>query len=437
MGVVNKNWPDWRTSETLNEYLREYDLTAEEEAAGIGFNDIVAGYMPGDVRRYGIAADGTDQSASLVTFFGTTLPSTYEGVFFAPAGVRFKPESVVPEIPLGCILKCEGATVSYDTAGETNKFYGIMSQDSPPNDTHFGIVSDHHPTLMTNNLGGAAGVIAANHGQSWVQCAGYLDQGAQSQQGYRPMAIFQWAKDNAGAYWKYAMRRIAPHVAIEYELWAQGRVYAAGDYVLSDSKIYSTAAGGTAGATAPTHTSGSVSDGAVTWTFHSVSDVTVWSVDEEGRVKYNGGVSEAHLFSAIQNALDSATNAIVSFAAQDGSTSRDVTLKLIPTNGSGTLTQVPQLKAIEANGLLVRNSGDNDTIATITDGAFVFGKPVGWLSYSATDLGDQTAEPNTTNKAAGRVVRDSTNNRLLMASGSGATATWDNIADGTTVITPS
>lgn len=44
-------------------------------------------------------------------------------------------------------------------------------------------------------------------------------------------------------------------------------VYAAGAYSARQGKIYQTAAGGTSGATPPTHTSGDASDGAVTWTF--------------------------------------------------------------------------------------------------------------------------------------------------------------------------
>jgi hypothetical protein len=49
--------------------------------------------------------------------------------------------------------------------------------------------------------------------------------------------------------------------------WVTGTVYAAASYVSYDGNIYLTSAGGTAGATAPTHTTGSASDGTVTWTY--------------------------------------------------------------------------------------------------------------------------------------------------------------------------
>jgi len=49
--------------------------------------------------------------------------------------------------------------------------------------------------------------------------------------------------------------------------WVTATVYAASAYVYYGQNIYQTTAGGTSGATAPTHQAGSVSDGGVTWTF--------------------------------------------------------------------------------------------------------------------------------------------------------------------------
>lgn len=49
--------------------------------------------------------------------------------------------------------------------------------------------------------------------------------------------------------------------------WVTATSYAAGARTTNGIRFYSTTAGGTSGATAPTHTSGSVSDGGVTWTY--------------------------------------------------------------------------------------------------------------------------------------------------------------------------
>jgi hypothetical protein len=51
--------------------------------------------------------------------------------------------------------------------------------------------------------------------------------------------------------------------------WVTGTAYSANAYTFYNGNYYQTTAGGTSGATAPTHTSGSVSDGGVTWTYYS------------------------------------------------------------------------------------------------------------------------------------------------------------------------
>jgi hypothetical protein len=51
--------------------------------------------------------------------------------------------------------------------------------------------------------------------------------------------------------------------------WTASTVFAANAYCSYNGNYYQTAAGGTTGSTAPTHTTGSVSDGAVTWTYYA------------------------------------------------------------------------------------------------------------------------------------------------------------------------
>ena len=50
--------------------------------------------------------------------------------------------------------------------------------------------------------------------------------------------------------------------------WTTSTVFAAGAYCFNNGNYYKTTAGGTTGATAPTHTSGSASDGGVTWDYY-------------------------------------------------------------------------------------------------------------------------------------------------------------------------
>jgi hypothetical protein len=51
--------------------------------------------------------------------------------------------------------------------------------------------------------------------------------------------------------------------------WTVSTSFAANAYCIYNGNYYQTTAGGTTGATAPTHTSGSVSDGGVTWTYYN------------------------------------------------------------------------------------------------------------------------------------------------------------------------
>lgn len=51
--------------------------------------------------------------------------------------------------------------------------------------------------------------------------------------------------------------------------WVTATSFAAGSYCFNNGNYYQTTAGGTTGATAPTHTTGTVSDGSVDWTYYN------------------------------------------------------------------------------------------------------------------------------------------------------------------------
>ena len=56
---------------------------------------------------------------------------------------------------------------------------------------------------------------------------------------------------------------------VQPKQWVTSTAFAAGSYCSNNGIYYKTTAGGTTGATVPTHTSGSVSDGGVTWTYNT------------------------------------------------------------------------------------------------------------------------------------------------------------------------
>lgn len=56
--------------------------------------------------------------------------------------------------------------------------------------------------------------------------------------------------------------------SVRPKAWTTATNFAAGSYCFYNGNYYTTTAGGTTGATAPTHTTGSASDGGVTWTYY-------------------------------------------------------------------------------------------------------------------------------------------------------------------------
>lgn len=77
------------------------------------------------------------------------------------------------------------------------------------------------------------------------------------------------------------------YLAFEYQslnwirppLWAAVTSFGANSYCFNDGNFYTTTSGGTTGSTPPTHLSGSVSDGGVTWAYFAGSYVEVIDTD--------------------------------------------------------------------------------------------------------------------------------------------------------------
>lgn len=66
--------------------------------------------------------------------------------------------------------------------------------------------------------------------------------------------------------------------------WGAGQTYVANQYIQVGRNLYQTSAGGTAGTTKPVHTSGSVSDGGVTWLYIGNSHCVVSSATGTGTI---------------------------------------------------------------------------------------------------------------------------------------------------------
>ena len=67
----------------------------------------------------------------------------------------------------------------------------------------------------------------------------------------------------------------------EEDLWVTATAYATGDRVYYGGRIYEAQAGGTSGVTPPTHTTGAVSDGSITWVFIRTAGQFTIDIQEE------------------------------------------------------------------------------------------------------------------------------------------------------------
>lgn len=315
----------------------------------------------------GIAADGTDQTSAINTWLGGLSPSI-EAAYLIPPGVKFDPGSVILNMPPGLVFIDFSSINSFSSPGETTKRFGILSADIAESDTHWSIESGHHSVLTLNNYGTSGTASAAERLSSILWAVGRYATGSTDKRGFRGAAIETYRKAADGNYWERSLRTLAPWVAIdaEFEEWGAGVAATSGaTYIISNAQIYVAASTGTTGATAPTHTSGTVSDGGVSWTWVDSGDRTLLSVDEYGRVKLNGGGGSADTLSVRQSITDAAA------AAQLRITPRGATktgrLLLECTDGSAAVVSVPYIEAENSGSLRIRRSDGSGNIAEFSD----------------------------------------------------------------------
>jgi hypothetical protein len=155
---------------------------------------------------------------------------------------------------------------------------------------------------------------------------------------------FGESQSNANTNWQFALRAIAPFEAVttDWFRWASGVTdVAIGDYCYgpTSERWYRATTAGTTGATAPTHTSGAVSDGNVTWQYvYYGNDSGVLIVDDLGRISTNGTRgTNSYRFKQSPYATDSSHKFVIEATAEANGTDDDkaVALYFMPTDASG------------------------------------------------------------------------------------------------------
>lgn len=335
-----------------------------------------------------IKANGSDQTTVINTFLDG-LGAGATGVYIAPPSLIFDPGSVVSHIPVGVIIFDLSRLNSYTSVGQTTKRLGILASDTSTNDSHWSIESGHHPVIAQNNYGTAGTSSASSRLASWLWAVGRFDSAAAvagGKDGWRPGAIVSFRKQTSANLWEWALRKQAPWLAIsaEYEDWTAGVSATSGvTYVRGQSDIYVAASTGTTGATIPSHSSGTVSDGGVDWTWVSQGDTAIWAVDEYGRIRINGGNGTNDLIGARQALTDSTTQAIVRYTGRGAS--RAVSVRLEPTNSGSTVITPPFFYGDTDNTLNVRRGDNTTNLTTWTDSGGQLAREIRFNHAVATD----------------------------------------------------
>lgn len=369
--------------------IDSYAQTAAEIAAGV--TPVNYSYAPMELGpRYGIVADGITDNTAMMLAVANAF--TAGGLFTVPYGVKYNRSTLIASLHTNIVLFDLSLINDYSSAGETNKHVGITSSDNAVNDTHWHINSGHHAVMDLNNFGTAGSTSATNRLMSIIFNSGQFALGGATKQGYRPGAINQWAKSPSGNFWIWHLRSFAPWVSVagNYENWAQGQVIAgAGVYRASSVGHYISTGAGTTGSTEPVHTSGTVSDGGVSWTYVDSIDRTVFSTDEYGRWLTGSG-SGANTWEHKVGSTDPNGNYVMRLVSRGVSKTADHIL--VPTDGSNTETAVPFIRADATVGRRIMKSDASTDLARYTDTGYAV-KKLQLLSVTATN---NSTTPSTT-----------------------------------------
>ena len=317
------------------------------------------------VMDFGAVNDGVTDNTSVIL---SAAIGSGQKVLAVPPNVKYDRVALLSNatFPADVVLFDLSEINDFNSAGETTKHVGIVSKDSAPNDTHWAVDSGHHSVTTLNNYGTAGSTSAAERKASVLWAAGQYTLGATDKRGFRGAAILQFTQDTAASYWVYQLRSLAPWLSIagQYEEWASGRVITGTTYVISNGNQYVSASTGTTGSTAPTWTSGTNTDGGVSWTWIDSGDRSVFGVDQYGRWLVGQGSYSAQWRHKVSPTSPSGA---YTFEGVSTGVSQISQLRLTPTNAAAAEVNSPFLRAQDGVGLRIMTSDASTDIARFSD----------------------------------------------------------------------
>lgn len=356
--------------------------TPAESSAGITPSNVA--YPERNLLRYaGILADGVTDCTNAIL----TVCNAMGGKFLLPHNVLYDRPALIAGLDTDVVIFDESVINDFRSAGETTKHVGIVSSDEAVSDTHWAVDSGHHAIITLNNFGTAGSTSAAQRKATLLWAAGQFALGTAAKRGFRGAALLQFTQAPGDTIWTLNLRSLAPWNAIagQYEEWAQGQtIVGVGNYRVYGDNHYVSATSGThiTGANPPVHTTGTVSDGVVDWTWVDSSDRSLLTLDQHGRWLLGSGA-----FGATWRHKVSPTdpNGTYAFEGEAKGASAVAQLKLIPTGAGSAASPQPFIRAQDGVGLRVMKSDSSTDLARFSDTGGLAVKQLELLSGVAAD----------------------------------------------------
>lgn len=209
-----------------------YVFDAGSEVAANGYSVVAPETGSG---RFILVPSGKFKHVKIKDPSGTSANLLFQNPYPGATRIHIEPNGNVDS---GTVTKLDLMLDPFDEDSENYRIWNLYTQNGDPYGTG-------EPGIIGFNAKGTG-----NHWGTWPTVHfGFQDLGAEA------VCAKMWYGDHNQP------QHYTPHLGA----WREGRAVTAGDYVTASNKIYQAATTGTTGATVPSHTSGTVSDGSVEW----------------------------------------------------------------------------------------------------------------------------------------------------------------------------
>lgn len=253
----------------------------------IDYSQQVKNKVVKDVREYvtGLVLDNsTDNTSKILTAIGAA-GSDFVGILHIPMGTNFNISTVSAALPVGMCLENYGNGFYWNTSpgGYRERHYGLICGDTQGWDAQRDDIFNYHANTVLTNTGinsPSAGPTNTTEGWGTLWWAGkpYLYPNGIGQYSRMYGGLHAYGVTNPAGYrtWGWELRSYWAWEATAGSkgVWTAGTSYTIGDYVRNSESTgtcsyYKATTSGTSGASIPVHTTGTISDGGVSWAYQA------------------------------------------------------------------------------------------------------------------------------------------------------------------------